>query len=136
MLCARCEISKRNGTKSLRLSLTERREVVNGAKRIRSEKLNEHQHMERYPRCLECMRVEWGEDRNVGQMWEQVKRAIVNGVRWVCGSVIEKLHIALKSHLVYKFCCFACKSDQTCLQLKIRFSKHCEIYFRTSLPIY
>ena len=31
-----------------------RREVVNGARRIRSEKLREHQYMVGYARCLEC----------------------------------------------------------------------------------
>ena len=30
-----------------------RREMANGARRIRSEKLKEHQYMEGYARCLE-----------------------------------------------------------------------------------
>ena len=36
-----------------------RREVVNGARRIRSEKLREHQYMEGYTRCLKSKRVDW-----------------------------------------------------------------------------
>ena len=37
---------------------TKRREVVVGARRIRSEKLSEHKHKERYPRSLEVKGVE------------------------------------------------------------------------------
>ena len=33
-------------------------EMVNGARRIRSEKLREYQYMERYSRCLESKIVE------------------------------------------------------------------------------
>ena len=50
-----------------------RREGVTGARRIRSEKLREHQYIERYARCLKNKRVEWDEGRNVEQMWEWVK---------------------------------------------------------------
>ena len=42
-----------------------RREVVNGARRIRSEKTREHQYKEAYVRCLEIKRVEWDEESNV-----------------------------------------------------------------------
>ena len=42
-----------------------RREVVIGARRIRSEKLREHQYRERYVRSLGGKRVEWEGDNNV-----------------------------------------------------------------------
>ena len=45
-----------------------------GARRIRSEKLREHQYMEGYARCLKSKRVEWDVGRNVEEMWEQVKK--------------------------------------------------------------
>ena len=34
------------------------------------------------------LKVEWDEGRNVEQMWEQVKRAMVDSAREVCGLVI------------------------------------------------
>ena len=43
-----------------------RKEVVNGARKIRSDKLVEHPHMEGYARYLESKRV----GGNVEQMWE------------------------------------------------------------------
>ena len=49
------------------------REVMNGARKIRSEKLRKHQYMEGYARCPESKRVKWDEGRNVEQMWEQVQ---------------------------------------------------------------
>ena len=64
-----------------------RREVVVGAKRIRSEKLREHQYREGYSRSLEGMGVEWDGDDNVEHMWEQVKWAMVESAREVYGSV-------------------------------------------------
>ena len=57
-----------------------------GATRIRSEKLREYQYGEGYARSLEAKGVEWDGD-NVKHMWEQVKQAMVEGVREVCGSV-------------------------------------------------
>ena len=39
-----------------------------GGKRIRSEKLKEHQYTEGYAWSLECKGVEWYEDRNIQQM--------------------------------------------------------------------
>ena len=36
-----------------------RREVLNLAKKIRSERLRENQHIEGYGRCHESKRVEW-----------------------------------------------------------------------------
>ena len=50
-----------------------RREVVNGGRRIRSEKLREHRYTEGYAKCLEIKRVVWDESRNVEQMWGQLK---------------------------------------------------------------
>ena len=46
-----------------------RREVVDGARRIRSEKLREHQYREGYARSLEGKRVEWDGENNVEHMW-------------------------------------------------------------------
>ena len=39
--------------------LRERREVVNEIRRIKREKLREHQNTEGNVRCLECKKVEW-----------------------------------------------------------------------------
>ena len=56
-------------------------------RRIRSEKLREHQYREEYDRSLEGKRVEWDGKNNVEHMWEQVKWEIVESAREVCGSV-------------------------------------------------
>ena len=48
------------------------RVVVDRARRIRSEKLREHQYREKYARFLDRKRVEW-DGENVEHMWEQVK---------------------------------------------------------------
>ena len=47
-----------------------RREVVVGTRRIRSEKLREHQYTEGYVRSLEGKGAEWDGDNNVEHMWE------------------------------------------------------------------
>ena len=47
-----------------------RREVVNGARRIRSEKLRELEYREGYARSLEGKRVQWDGDINVKYMWD------------------------------------------------------------------
>ena len=52
-----------------------------GDKRIRSEKLREHQYREGYVRSLEGKGVEWDGDNSVACMWEQVKHAIVERAR-------------------------------------------------------
>ena len=62
-----------------------RREMVNGARRIKSEKLRNHQYMEGYVRRLEC-KVNWDKGRNVEKMLERVKRAKVDSAREVYGS--------------------------------------------------
>ena len=64
-----------------------RREVVVGALRIRSEKLRENQYRERYARSLEGKGVEWDVGNNAEHVWKQVKRAMVESAREVCGSV-------------------------------------------------
>ena len=64
-----------------------RSEVVVGARRIRSKKLREHQYREGYVRSLEGKKVEWDEDKNFEHMGEQVKWAMVESTREVCGSV-------------------------------------------------
>ena len=58
-----------------------------GARRVRSEKLREHQYKEGYARSLEGKGVEWNDNNNVEHLWEQVKQAIVESAREVCGSV-------------------------------------------------
>ena len=67
----------------------ERREVVDGARRIGSETLKEHQYREEYARSLKGKRVEWDGENNVKHMWEQVKRAVVESAsrRWEPKSV-------------------------------------------------
>ena len=60
---------------------------MDGARTIRSKKLREHQYREGYVRCLERKRVEWDGENNVDHMWEQVKWAMVESAREVCGSV-------------------------------------------------
>ena len=52
-----------------------------GARKIRSEKLREHQYREGYTSSLDVM------EKTVEHMWEQVKRAMVESAREVCGSV-------------------------------------------------
>ena len=61
--------------------------MVVGVRRIRSEKLREHQYRVGYARSLEGKGVEWDGDDNVEHMWEQVKRAMVESAREICGSV-------------------------------------------------
>ena len=43
--------------------------MVVGYRRIRSEKLREHQYREGYPRPLGGKRVEWDGDDNVEHIW-------------------------------------------------------------------
>ena len=57
-----------------------RREVVDGARRIRSEKMSQHQYTE-YDRSFEGKRVEWDGENNADHMWEQVKRSMVESAR-------------------------------------------------------
>ena len=61
--------------------------MVGAARTIRSEKLREHQYREGYTRSLQGKRVEWDGDNNVKYMREQIKWAIVERSREVCGSV-------------------------------------------------
>ena len=61
--------------------------MVIGSRRIRGEKLRDHQYREGYARSLEGKGVEWDGDNNVEHMWEQVKRAMVESAREICGSV-------------------------------------------------
>ena len=57
--------------------------MVVGASRIRNEKLREHQYREGYVMPLEGQ----GVDSNVENMWEQVKRTMVEIARKVCDSI-------------------------------------------------
>ena len=59
---------------------------MDGTRRIRSEKLKEHQYKGRYARSPEGKRIEWDGGNNANHMWE-VKRAMVESAREVCGSV-------------------------------------------------
>ena len=61
-----------------------RREVMNRARRIRSEKLRKHQYRKGYARSLEGKRIEWDGENNVKHMWEEVKQAMVESAREVC----------------------------------------------------
>ena len=63
-----------------------RREIVDEARRSRSEKLR-YIYREGYAKSPEGKRVKWDGENNVEHMWEQVKRAIVESAREVCGSV-------------------------------------------------
>ena len=57
---------------------------MDGARRIRREKLREHQYREEYTRSQEGKRVEWDGENNVKYMWELVKWAMVENAREVC----------------------------------------------------
>ena len=65
----------------------ERRDVVVEVRRIRREKPRENQYTEEYARSLEGKGVEWDEDNKFENMWEQLKRAMVENAREVSGSV-------------------------------------------------
>ena len=54
--------------------------MVVDARRIRSEKLREHQYREGFVRFLEGKGVEWDGD-NIEHMWEQVKRPMVESAK-------------------------------------------------------
>ena len=58
-----------------------------GVRRIRSEKLQEHQYRERYDRSVEGKGIEWDGDNNVKHIWELVKWVVMESAREVCGSV-------------------------------------------------
>ena len=62
------------------------REVVGKARRIISEEVREHQYREGYTRSLGGLRVEWNGENNVEHMQEQVKQAMAESTREVCGS--------------------------------------------------
>ena len=73
-----CGHIERNGTGPFRSSYAKvkflgtwiKRREVNGVRRIRNEKMQEHQYIERYAGCFQNKRVEWYEDRNIEQMWK------------------------------------------------------------------
>ena len=56
-------------------------------RRVRSEKLREHQYRVGYARSLEGKRIELEGVNNVEHMWEQVKRVMVESASEVCSSV-------------------------------------------------
>ena len=64
-----------------------RREVVVWTRKIRSEKLRKHQYREGYARSPEGKELECDGDITVEHMREQVKHAMVETAREVCGSV-------------------------------------------------
>ena len=45
------------------------------------------QNTQEYAKCLSNKIVEWNEDRNIKQMWEQVKQGMTNSGREVWDSV-------------------------------------------------
>ena len=61
--------------------------MVVWARRVRCEKLRKHQYREGYARSLEGKGIEWDGDNNVEHIWEQVKRAMAESARKVCGLV-------------------------------------------------
>ena len=68
-------------------TLIKRREVVDETRRIRNKKRREYQYREGYARSLENKKVEFDDKNIVEHMWEQVKPAMVESVREVCGLV-------------------------------------------------
>ena len=58
-----------------------------GARSIRSEKLRERQYRKGYARSFEGKGVEWDGYNNFEHIKEQVKWAMVESVKEVCGSV-------------------------------------------------
>ena len=64
-----------------------RRDVVIEDRRIRNEKLREHQYRQGYARSLEVKGVERDGDNKVRHMCEEVKWAMIESTREVCGSV-------------------------------------------------
>ena len=60
---------------------------MDGARRIRSEKLRKHKYSEEYARSLDGKRIEWDGENNVERMREQVKWAMIESARTLCGSV-------------------------------------------------
>ena len=68
--------------------------MVVGARRIRSERLREHQCRGGYARPLEGKGIKWYEDDNVEHMWEQVKWTMEERARlsvWLCESGRKEL---------------------------------------------
>ena len=63
LYCLNCKVS-------LVGTCIKRRGVVDGARRIGSEKLREHQYREGYARSLKLKRVEWYGENNVELMRE------------------------------------------------------------------
>ena len=60
---------------------------MDGARKIRREKLREHRYGEGCARSLEGKGVEWDGENIVYHMWEQVKPEMLESARKVCGSV-------------------------------------------------
>ena len=60
---------------------------MDGDRRIRSEKLRQHQYREGYKKSLEGKGVGWDGDNIDEPMWEQLKRGMVESAREVCGSM-------------------------------------------------
>ena len=73
-----------------------RRKLVVGARRIRSEKLREHQYRKGYAWSLEGKIVEWDGDNNIEHIWDLVKRALVK--------VQEKIWRRRTIELIGKLC--------------------------------
>ena len=58
-----------------------------GLEGIELTKQRERHNREEYVRSLEGKAVEWDGDKNVEDMWDQVKWGMVERARKVCGSV-------------------------------------------------
>ena len=63
-------------------------EVVDGTRRIRNEKLREHQYRDGYSKSLERERIEWDGESNVEYTWKKVKQPMADSeiVLWLSES--------------------------------------------------
>ena len=64
-----------------------KKEEVNGARRIKSEKYKEQKYQEKRDISLESKIIEWNEIINVEQMQEQVNQPVGDIAREVCDSI-------------------------------------------------
>ena len=61
-----------------------RREVMVGARKVRSKKLREHWYREGYARSLEGKGIEWDGDNNIGHMFDRMDRVPNAQIRELC----------------------------------------------------
>ena len=91
---------------------TKSTEVLNGARRIISEKLKENHYREGDVRCIETKRVEWDKESNDEHLWQHVKRGNVDKTREVYGPVRvgrKNLKMRLTERMRLRRMCYALK---------------------------